>query len=1061
MTRAIPIDETRREIVRSQIGSPIAVEASAGTGKTSLLVDRLVRIVESGDGEFGKVVAITFTEKAAAELSERLRGRLEALIASPVGAPNPRIAQALAQFDAARVSTIHAFASSLIRNSPFDLGLDPDFTHLEEVDERGLVDEVLMERLERGESVPWESLVRLFEGGIRLSTVGKLLAQMVQRVDLEVDADAEGAEKSLPAQAERLRADLEAILSHARAHCTDESDRIRSAIESNARAVAVLISKGHSEPETWVSEIGAINLVGGVQKSWGGKEALAASKQAVKELRIERDRWLTANRSIALLRVLEWLKGFLDEVTQQKRQAGFVTFHDQLLLARKLLESDSALQRVRSGMGRLLIDEFQDTDPLQIAIALRLAGLSGSDRYPTRFDLCVVGDPKQSIYRFRGADSRAFTAAIDAIAQAGERVSIQQNFRSVKGIISFVNRFFHPIWPGGDSGAGYLPLEPTPELKNHPGSPPVRIVLPPTGYDPKEANGEEVARAEAAALASLLYHSIMVEGLEVYQRDVNGDLSSRKATWADVAILVPRAARSETLSAEFAKCGIPYSPIKGRGDFNIPVVVNLLNVLRAIDNPADTLSVYGALRSRLFGVAESETASWFTSCGSFDYLNPPEGLSGRALSAAQILAQLHRSSRELPPDLLIDELMSLTDGWLVLGSLAGGGEEIAAVEAIIKLATAFRCEASESLRQFIQRLDQLAETDGKLPTGSSRDSDAVTISTIHSAKGLEFPIVALAGLYSMGEAPQAVKTIRTQDQLFFRMGAEDNRYESPGYMEAETAEEVEKCAEEMRLLYVAMTRARDYLIIPYFTGVRAKSNFTDWIGGFLDSLQPGELVDTLEVVEFRTGVELLPASETSNNFEPTELLLEADQLRQVRLAALERLQDLLPKSRRPSQHQGGVPICIGSGEGIEVGVAVHSYLAQHRGDPGIDETLLRAVCEESSAETETVRAHIKSCLVSDLYQRATRADYFRREVVVNAILDGSLVRGIVDLVFRDELGLHIVDYKTGAFDPLRHPDQVRIYAEAIGKSTGLSVVSGWILTTQDSTAHQVYPSVGN
>jgi ATP-dependent exoDNAse (exonuclease V) beta subunit len=555
-------DQGARDRIETELERNLCVEAAAGTGKTTVLVNRVVNLLATGKVNVDELVVITFTEKAAAELSTRVRDRLEAEAKRSLGVERDRLEAAARDLYRAHIETIHSFATALLRERPVEAKLDPLFEVLE-----GLADSLDFDAAyERFQdellAQPLPELERALRRGIGLSELREACEHLNEhryllalRPPAPVPDDVAGTVARLRAIADELRNLL--------ARCQPPGDD---------KAIPVIERIGE-----WVDRLGAEDLAtqermlirggpkayasSGTAGNWGG------AKPRIKELRETYDELVSDTglrlRSNALLGLLPHIESFVNAYEQRRRLAGTAGFDDLLFWARDLLrDSRAAREYFRRRFRAVLIDEFQDTDPVQAELALLLT----SDDEPSEDwrqlrpgprRLTVVGDPKQSIYRFRRADIAVYELVRDGpLAGGAERIST--NFRSNRRMLKALNTVFDKL------------LQAVPGLQ--PGN--VALEHPPAGPDAKrppvvliegrlEGGADELRASEARALTGLL-HKLREERWEI--RDPRNDDEWRACRWGDMAILMPARTGLEIYEEALAGAGIPYRH-EGSRDF--------------------------------------------------------------------------------------------------------------------------------------------------------------------------------------------------------------------------------------------------------------------------------------------------------------------------------------------------------------------------------------------------------------------------------------------------------------------------------------------------------------
>jgi ATP-dependent helicase/nuclease subunit A len=447
-------DDLARQTLLTDFESTLFVDAGAGTGKTTAIVGRITELVATRRMEMAQLVAITFTEAAAAELRTRVREALQEAALDPTRneAERRRCVRASASIGDASIDTIHAFAGNLLRTYPLHAGLPPDFRTLDEIEAqldfeerfRSWFDGVADDAVHR-DAVRTALLMEL--GPDRMQTLAQALHENYDLVSTTSSWECPPARDPIGA-AHALAADIgEAQLLLAYAPTGHQAIRIVEGLSFARERLAEA-----SSPDQALLALESIEkiTVKGKQEGWGAVDGVSAFKKPKEILRgVEDDAQeaLQSRRSTLFCSLLVAMRDFVLAYAAERKRLGVATFQDLLVWARDLLrDSDEVRARVQSRWTRIFIDEFQDTDPLQAEIAFYLCAQPGvplpgdwRDVSLQPGKLCLVGDPKQSIYRFRRADIALYHAIREQVAQP---LALSRNFRSVPAVLDFVNRHF-------------------------------------------------------------------------------------------------------------------------------------------------------------------------------------------------------------------------------------------------------------------------------------------------------------------------------------------------------------------------------------------------------------------------------------------------------------------------------------------------------------------------------------------------------------------------------------------------------------------------------------------
>ena len=750
-----------------------------------------------------------------------------------------------------------------------------------------------------------------------------------------------------------------------------------------------------------------------------------------------------------LIPVLELLQRFTLDYARERRAAGNVEFLDMLVLARDLLRDNlPARDHFRERFTHILIDEMQDTDPLQAEIAMFLAEetsghINPDDRpqdwrnvKPAAGKLFIVGDPKQSIYRFRRADIQQVGQMREAVG--GASVLLQQNFRSLSPVIDWVNHLFSQ-WMQGEAQADYSPLV-TAAQDEQP--PQVRFM----GKEIEENMGG-VRRQEAEAIASAV-QAVIEAGWQVRSED--GDGAKRPADYQDICVLMPRRAGFDALEIAFEDAGIPYRLESASLIYNTQEARDLLNCLAAIDDPTDPVSVVAALRSPAFACSDADLLTFIDKGGQFDYLAADSLPPGRVADALAVLSEFHERRRWTAPAALIEQFVRARRlRELALDERQWRGRWTR-YGFLIDRARAFAATGEASLRAFLAWTDRQREENARARETVVRESDAgaVSVMTVHGAKGLEFPIVLLAGLNATrGPNPDPVLFDRNSGRIEVKASLQTAGYEELAEIEKARGEE-----ERVRLIYVAATRARDHLIVSLYRNKRGSNSAAARIDEYMQGadhlwqcFNPPAVASSRAPVS--AGAEAATAGDTADArqlWQERRRELFAARGRPISAAATHLAQDAKEEQEVPDE-----PWRRGRA-GTNIGRAVHAVLQVVDLNTGsdIDENVrAQAAAEGVSAQAAEISRLVRRALESSLVKRALSSGRWWREAPVAGPVGDSIVEGFIDLLFEEEDGYVIVDYKT---DAVRSEDEIEsakaryrlqggAYALALSKAAGVTV----------------------
>jgi ATP-dependent exoDNAse (exonuclease V) beta subunit len=856
-------DAAARDAIATDLDATLIVEAAAGTGKTTELVRRIVAVLAAGRGAIDGLVAVTFTEKAAGELKLRLRAALErARHEAAAGTPQrANLERALAHLEEARVGTIHGLCADLLRQRPIEARVDPLFRVLPEGDAERLFRATFTRWLQEQMHDPPEGLRRSLRR--RAATGDDGPSERLLRAAWELaawrhfDADWQRPDYDRLAAIDAAFAQV-ADFARLSEHCanprsdplyreTAAARRVRDAV---VRAEAVR-ARDHDELEALLVGLAADRDFRGARSGHGAfyyKEiARAAVRQAHTQLVAALDAFRRDADADLAAAIRGELRGALARYEEAKTRAGALDFLDLLLRTRALLRDDAA---VRADFQRrcthLFVDEFQDTDPLQAEILLLLAADDpAADDWrrvrPLPGKLFLVGDPKQSIYRFRGADVGVYLDVKQRLLAAGARcVELTTSFRAVPSLQAFVNAAFAPQFRADPRAlqADYVPLAPSREDTD---ARPAIIALP----VPKPYGGNKriakiaIERSLPDAVAAFL-EWLFASGWTVSERERPGEpvpLAPRH-----VCLLFRRfhnyydgdITRGYVRALEAR--AIPHLLVGGKSFHEREEVETMRAALAAIEWPDDELSLYATLRGSLFAIADEALFLYRQAHGPLHPFRvaadlPPElAPIGEALT---VLGELHRARNRRPVADTIARLLDVTRAHAGFALRPSGEQALANVLHITELARTYEIEGGISFRGFVERLQEEAQRSQTAEAPILEEgSDGVCLMTVHRAKGLEFPVVVVADITCALTGKNVGRYVDPERNLCaLRIGGWAPRQ----LLEHAPLEALRDKAEAARVAYVAATRARDLLVVPAVGDGRFDNG---WIGGLNDALYP-------------------------------------------------------------------------------------------------------------------------------------------------------------------------------------------------------------------------------
>ena len=1102
-------DSEARRAILNDLDETLFVEASAGTGKTASLVGRVVNLVASGKATLDRIAAITFTEAAAAELRDRVRQQLELAgdDESRSKEQRQRCLQGVADLDQAAIATLHAFASLILHERPLQAGLPPGFETSDEIATeirfKEEWDAWLDGTLEESSPLagPMSMAVSL---DMRLSSLTETALKFHKNY-----IDLEGVQFTpWPPQDGCAVGQIAAALPELERLCQFSrlgiGDRLYDHVHSKLAGLRRLgdAEPGSAAPWRLMSQLLPLKQSRGRQADWdkdpnSGQNACARLKSLIEELDEAAKQDIDRARIGALLPLLQGVRDFVLEYAARRKVEGRAEFHDLLVWARELLRDNLEVRDYfRHRFSHLLIDEAQDTDPIQAEIAMFLAESvpagSASDERPRSWEritpekgkLFVVGDPKQSIYRFRRADVVQMRRLRERMQEAGgSTVSLVQNFRSQERLVSWVNHVFGQWMSGGGEGqdddsclqAEYEAMHAQRDGGGGGTSHPSVWAL---ANVHTEDLTEPVRRAEAEDIASLLLQIVSApwQTMDRAASDSAGHEVYRPVSYADICILMPRRTGLQTLERGMERHNIPYRLESASLIFETQEIRDLLNCLRAIDDPANQVATVAALRSPAFGCSDVDLLLHRESDGSFNYLaDLSQQRKGPVVDALMALQGFHNRRTDGSIGALIDGFVRDRMLMEVAIDHPRMREQWRRYRFMVEQAWQFSAVAGNSLRAFVEWMEEQVSgralvTEAPVPES---DENAVRVMTVHSAKGLEFPVVILTGINSRTDFRRDLAYFdRDQARAGVGFTTGNGRFETAEYDALMEFEKSMFAAESVRLMYVAATRARDHLVL----SMRRPKGAT------------GSASPAGQIAEFTEGsphlwrdvVLAIPPAQADDDGDDPDIPDLVQSSVEHSIEARDKWQGerkvLLKESRRPTSVSAtalGRPTQDGQDgqgnlnnqddkpepatdepwrrgrAGSNVGRAVHAVLQTidlATGEGISDRARAQAVVEGVTDREEDIVQYAWAAVESNIVKRALSSGRFWREVPVAVGTGIGSLHGFIDLLFEEDGDLVVVDYKTDSVSEADVPAAVTryrlqggAYAYAVEQVTGKRV----------------------
>jgi ATP-dependent helicase/nuclease subunit A len=1076
----LPPDQDQRLLVQRALDRNMLVEAAAGTGKTTSMVQRMVALLAGGAcASIRTLAAVTFTRKAAAELRSRFRLALEVAAREASGEEKARLQRALSNVEQCFVGTIHSFCARLLRERPIEAAVDLEFREVEDEDDQRLRQEAWQEYTAVLFADPQQTgLEELAEVGLRVSDLRDAFVRFCDFPDVE---EWPAPPRELPDLEEAARAVAE-YAAHAQAlsprfPADPGTDTLMPNLERLVRYAAHVDDLTDPVELMEVLELfeRACKLT---QRAWMQDDRFTR-EQAKDEL----ERWETFRDTVAAPLLQAWreyrypvvmraLTAARERYDALRAKSGQLNYADLLMKAARLLRDKPHVRRYfATRYTHLLVDEFQDTDPIQAEVMLLLTADDAAETdwrrcRPRPGSLFVVGDPKQSIYRFRRADIVTYAQVKELIAREGQVVTLSANFRSLPEVIDWVNSVFAPDGRPLDGGEvlrfadrdseespAYVALQAA-----HPDGmrADLRGVLP-LLVPPQYGNKEAVVEYEADRIARTI-RDWLDTGATVLRRNGPGGV-----TPSDILIIARNTARLSVYAAKLQEYGIAHQVTGGAALNQVPELRLLHLCLQAVTQPDNPVALVAVLRSELFGISDVTLYRYKKAGGRFCYREEaPEGLSpADAAPLREALDRLRRYARwldQFPPIAAVERIIG--DLGLNARAAARPGGDVSA-GSLAKAVEVLRGGQPEAwaVAQLVEDLGRLVEAEVTHDGLSARSADvpAVRVMNLHKAKGLEAPIVFLADPHGEAEHAVPLHVDRAGGRVLGYLAISRQTYQyvsevlalPPGWAEKVAREQRFSRAEALRLRYVAATRAGAAVIVTQRTGTGSANARNPW-GAFAPSLaghrevpDPGEQspppgkaaqVSADEAAQARGTI----AQRMARIQSPT---YAAEAAKQYSLAAWPSGQDAAAGRGDEGEH------------GVERGAALHLLLelAMRNPEASLARFAPTALAEQGldPAAAAAVVAQAEAVMRSEVWRRAQQSERRLVEAPFAVMLgEGetprpTLVRGAMDLVFREQDGWVLVDYKTDNVTATslqtlaaRYAPQVRLYAKAWAKCTG-------------------------
>ena len=1094
MNRASRSDLEARSRIESEFAINFLVEAGAGSGKTRSLARRMAAGIAAGKYDVSRMAAVTFTRKAAAELRGRFQEALEDRRRKAASdGERARLDDALRDIERLFAGTIHAFCAHLLRERPVEAGVAPGFEELDEAEDEARRKRAWRDFIARARAQRSPLIAELQDAGVRPSQLDGAFSAICEHQDVEFPEGEVG------------RPDIEPVWKALDDFWTRLSKLMPKPPQTGEKCAVLAVAREFEPRFQYARRHRRAQpaALADLLSQWeGGKKVTLCWWSDGEQARELYDAFkagtvtpfLRAWREYVYRSVVPVLVQARESYAADRRRQNVVNYVDLLSVAARLLRENPEVRRaLQEKFHWLFIDEFQDTDPIQADVFLLLAG-DGDGGGLRPGSLFVVGDPKQSIYRFRRADIDIYNRVKDRVlACGGEVLHLTANWRSLAAVCGLANAVFPFRFPAAATreSPAYEPLEPTrAEAKEKADCGIFKLAIP-----------GEISKTGAVVLWEA----------ERIARYVKGEVRAGRRSYGSFLVLARNTPRLRFYADALDALEIPVE-VSGAGRFaNSPQVRALASLLAALADPTDGASLVAALRGPLFGLSDPELYAFRKAGGRLDIFSPVPGREvdaaglrealvaqyGPVLDALIRLRAWRRLAGRLPLGAVAAQIIEDT-GWLALAATSPGGAQAGV---LLQAVDCVRAVADEG-GGLSEAADALLEGEGKssgaevLPLEPGR-RDVVRLMNLHKAKGLEADVVFLADPAHGWEFPVVSRIVREGDRAAGYLKI-SNKYgrkvvvlaHPAGWEAHEAAEQVYHDAEVNRLMYVAATRARDLLVVARWAAVVKKTGETKneaWVA-FEDYLkQIPELA-----VEEAPGKAARPAGARRSVVAEVAERAAADAERAAWHEAL----------RAPSW-----AVTSPSGEKARVTAEPRAHSDVERADAGAAwGTLLHGLLEHAmrcadvsrddlarlalwlTVEHEDIRPFISEAL--DVVDSVRQMPFWQEahagaEVHVEvpfavrlptthrspgASAPGSpkaqpsiptVLRGVIDLVYLTDDGWRVLDYKSDQLDGMvdvdaqllaRYRPQLEQYRHAWERVTGAKVTSAGLVALRQKRA---------
>ncbi len=1085
MSKFNPTDEQRQAM--DSVNTHAAVTAGAGAGKTKVLISRILNIVLENKADFHEIVAITFTEKAATEMKVKLRREAREEMSNRL-----ELRDKLAEASLCHISTIHSFCSSIIRRFALDLHQTPDYQVLVEDESLLLLTRSIEEILTELEDENLDYLIRFQADNFNLVRDIASTYNNIREFGYSLDEAKELTHRRFLDAVDCSYTALENYIdSMDKAFDLKEDARGSS---KTAKFITVVLEKWPENrdlflklrdkkekisPSDQLAIVDYLSLLdnGTINDRIFGEKIVKDVSFGIEVIPFI----FTKDDVSSLLRGLYEILDLVDKHYQNlKKERHVLDFIDLQLKALEIIRQEDVKKELLEEIKYIMVDEYQDTNYLQQRIIDEL--------WSDSVNLFIVGDPKQSIYRFRGAEVALFEKTKkEIVARGGQEICLTYNFRSELGLIEFYNQFFEEFMPGNQEkpyAIGYEKVKTKKEEYND------CLHILACYYDSRKEGVLEPKRWQAKAIAKYIYEA------------VNNSKTEQKVKYGDFAVLFhKRSAGLTELEEELSKLGIPFVSGMGTEFFLREEIRDCLTFLYFLNNPLDNINLAATLKGpffglddrdihRLFQVAKENNTSLYGAIllqggkeelvvREKEGLGIKESLESKEADIAWRLASLRSQFGYKNLASLLRETIQESHFNVVLMGQPMGEERLSNVEKLLQIIENedHLGKSNSEIVEYLRLREEFKESDAEVTVESD---DKVLVMTVHAAKGLEFNRVILAGINhrSYGGYSSLIMFDKTEGLIIGLpnyLGNKKVKCSDPRFYQQKLQEKDEEFYEAQRLFYVAATRAKTELVLVL-------------AGKFVPKKQkPANPI--LKLFNWNVDGKSVSYGDYEFNFVPYSYALEVDDIERIRLMPKGRIDkvEIYPKYRAISptalvqylecprrfflEQRLKVPKLESvnielESEDMDMALAeeeAFDYDGQAIG------TILHAVFEKAKDINEAKEILFQEN-IPEIYFKSVKnyfaSEFFRKgksEVPISLYLPEKNLRliGIIDRILKEEDRFVIVDFKTNlrelsAYDDLayKYEIQLAVYAKAL-KEKYNKPVEAVVFFTQPNIKHVV------